>query len=182
MGICYSKSDIEYSAINETCKKVSDAETVEVNSPFVQGIRRRLSSISVPVLKQVTLLTQLGINCPKSTTTMKRDPSRSSSRRRSEPSAMKRVVSFSNNLLAYTPSMTRSKSFDTSVNSGEFNWDCMTATLRSDTTAESTPGRGRRSLSSLLREFVEEEQILFAKLLGQVATPRARQTSACIIE
>merc|ERR1719350_2277443 len=167
MGVCDSR---ELNSLPTACQreKIMQMVQCEVGSP------PSLNAKAVPAVR---------ISCPRSLPTKKRDPSFESCKQE-KSHLFPRPISVPTSLgewgkrcqfSAVSPS--RSKSVG-SVN--DFPWDAMCSMeTQSSRTSESSR---RRSLSSLLRGFVEDEQILLATLFVQIATPRAKSTSVCLFE
>lgn len=175
MGVCKSKDhDQESLPLVSAKDQVSEPDTVEVQSQRLDAVLRKISAeTQLSPLLQMTLLTKLKVVAPKSDSN-KRSPSKSLARKStgfsSYPSNLGDLALTSK----YTPSCSRNG------NSDEFDWEALSLTLYSE--SAKTPVSMRRSLSSLLRDFVEEEQIMLGTLFGQICSPRARPSSKCVFE
>lgn len=187
MGVCDSR-ELNYVPIACQHEKVVQMVECEVGSPPLMSIQASLRSISsisqmsTPSLNAEAIPT-MRISCPRSLPTKKRDPSFVSCKYE-KTHLFPRAISIPTSIgewgkrrpfSALSPS--RSKSVG-SING--FPWDDM-CSMESQSSRTSESSR-RRSLSSLLRGFVEDEQILLATLFVQVATPRAKSCSVCLFE
>jgi len=180
MGVCKSR-DYDQESLPLVSSKDQSMEPVSVEVPpqGLDALLRKMSETQLSPMLQMTLLTKLRVVAPTSDP-KKRSPSKSLIRKSTGSYHISRPSSYPSNLgdLAltskYTPSCSRNG------NSDEFDWEALSTTLYSE--SAKTPVSIRRSLSSLLRDFVEEEQIMLGTLFGQICSPRARPSSKCIFE
>lgn len=178
MGGCDSRDRVDY----VPCVKLDNIEECG-SSPLlnIQASLQRIPSIaqlSTPSIG-AEQLNKTRISCPRSLPTKKRDPSVEHSYQASSlfPKPISIPTSLSKWAKRHAFSPSRSKSVGSCV---DFPWNAMCSMeSRSSRTSESSR---RRSLSSLLRDFVEDEQILLATLFAQIGTPRGRAASACLHE
>lgn len=182
MGGCDSR-ELDYAPI--TCQHLVECE---VGSPPLMSIQASLQSISsisqmsIPSVNAESV-PAVRISCPKSLPTKKRDSSFESCNYERNH-LFPRPISTPTSLGEWgrrRPFSVLSPSRSKSVGSiNDFPWDAM-CSMESQSSRTSESSR-RRSLSSLLRAFVEDEQILLATLFVQVATPRAKSASVCLFE